>query len=82
MSSVPSTLENTSVRRSIGLANSVARVTLRSAETVTFWAAILLPLAYLPLLAGGLAQAEMFQFVGLLACNLFALVAGHGYGRD
>ncbi|MUV59101.1 hypothetical protein SAMN04487947_3739 [Halogeometricum rufum] len=82
MSSVPSTLENSSVRRSIGLANSAARLTLRSAETVTFWAAILLPLTYLPLLAGGLEQAEMLRFAGLLACNLFALVAGHGYGRD
>jgi hypothetical protein len=49
---------------------------------VTFWAAILLPLTYLPLLTGGLEQTEMLRFAGLLACNLFALVAGHGYGRD
>ncbi|SFR68517.1 hypothetical protein [Halogeometricum limi] len=82
MSSVPSTLENTPVRQSIGFANTAAKLTLRSAETVTFWAAILLPLTYLPLLHGGLAADESLHFAALLACNLFALVAGHGYGRD
>ena len=82
MSSVPSTLERTSIRRSIGLASTAARLTLRSAQTVTFWAAVLLPLTYLPLLHEGLAQAEMLRFAGLLACNVFALVAGHGYGND
>ncbi|MDS0298869.1 hypothetical protein NDI76_08940 [Halogeometricum sp. S1BR25-6] len=82
MSSATSTLERTPVRRSIGLASNAARLTVRSAQTVTFWAAVLLPLTYLPLLHGGLEQAETLRFAGLLACNAFALVAGHGYGRD
>lgn len=82
MSSVSPTLERTSVRRGIGLASNAARLTVRSAQTVTFWAAVFLPLTYLPLLHGGLEQAEVLRFVGLLACNVLALVGGHGYGRD
>lgn len=82
MSSVPSTLERTSVRLSIGLATTAARLTLRSAKTVAFWAAVLLPLTYLPLLYEGLAQGEQTLFAALLACNLFALIAAHDYGRD
>lgn len=82
MSSVSSTLERTPVRLGIGLASNAARLTVRSAQTVTFWAAVLLPLMYLPLLHGGLEQAEILRFAGLLVCNAFALVAGHGYGRN
>ncbi|WP_049916667.1 hypothetical protein [Halogeometricum pallidum] len=82
MSSASSTLERTPIRLGIGLASNAARLTARSAQTVTFWAAILLPLTYLPLLHGGLEQAEILRFAGLLVCNAFALVAGHGYGRD
>lgn len=52
-------------------------------EAAGFWSAIALPFLYLPLLVTGIAsQAELLTFVGLLALNLAALFAGHGYKRD
>ena len=44
---------------------------------MSFWAAILLPLVYLPLLLGGLGSQTGFVFLGLLALNLIALFVGH-----
>jgi hypothetical protein len=82
MSSVPSHLDHAPLRRSIGAASTLARLGLRSAEALTFWAAILLPVTYLPLLFGGLGGSEALLFAGLLACNVFALVAGHNHGRE
>lgn len=82
MSSVPSHLDDAPLHRSIGAASTIARLGLRSAEALTFWAAILLPFAYLPLLVDGLGGSEAVLFAGLLACNAFALVAGHNHGRE
>jgi hypothetical protein len=50
-------------------------------KRVAFWAAIALPLAYLPLLVGGLEDVEITLFVGLLALNVVAVTLGHGYGN-
>jgi VIT1/CCC1 family predicted Fe2+/Mn2+ transporter len=49
---------------------------------VSFWLAVALPIAYLPLLVGGLASWQVPTFLGLFALNVFALVMGHDYGRD
>lgn len=46
-----------------------------------FWAAIVLPFLYLPLLVGGLAGSELVAFFGLMAANAVALLVGHDYGR-
>ena len=52
-------------------------------EAVGFWSAVALPFLYLPLLFTGIAsQGELLTFLGLLALNLAALLAGHGYKRD
>ncbi|WP_132059499.1 hypothetical protein [Halorussus amylolyticus] len=52
-------------------------------EAVGFWAAVALPFLYLPLLATGISsEAELVTFLGLLALNVAALLAGHGYNRD
>lgn len=57
---------------------SMVTTALRAAA---FWLAITLPLAYLPLLTGGIAGNELVPFVALLAANLLALTLGHDYAR-
>lgn len=52
-------------------------------EVVGFWAAVVLPFLYLPLLFTGISsQSELLTFLGLIALNLAALLAGHGHKRD
>lgn len=52
-------------------------------EIVGFWAAVALPFLYVPLLFAGISSdAELLTFLGLLALNVAALLAGHGYKRD
>lgn len=52
-------------------------------EVVSFWSAIALPFLYVPLLLAGIStQGELLTFVGLLALNLAALLAGHGHKRE
>ncbi|WP_049987457.1 hypothetical protein [Halobellus rufus] len=83
MSSVPHTpdlpLERDSLRRGAGLASAAVRTGLRNAKAASFWAAIVLPFTYVPLLAGGLTGGEALLFAGLVAVNALAFVAGHGY---
>ena len=50
-------------------------------QALSFWSAILLPLTYLPLLAGGLTSGELSLFAVLLAANATALLLGHNHGR-
>lgn len=50
-------------------------------RAAAFYAAILLPFLYLPLLAGGLSSSALAVFVGLLLANAAALVLGHGHGQ-
>ncbi|WP_135830063.1 hypothetical protein [Halorussus halobius] len=52
-------------------------------EAAGFWAAIALPFLYVPLLLTGISsQAELLTFLGLLALNVAALLAGHDHNRD
>ncbi|WP_247001671.1 hypothetical protein [Halosolutus gelatinilyticus] len=47
-----------------------------------FWAAIVLPFLYVPLLATGLSSSsETMTFLALLAVNLVALYVGHAHRR-
>lgn len=50
-------------------------------RAASFYAAIVLPLLYLPLLAGGLSASRLTVLVGLLLANAAALVLGHGHGQ-
>lgn len=53
-----------------------------SIEATAFWAAIVLPLAYVPLLADGLGTTqEGGLFAAVLVFHLVALRLGHTYGR-
>lgn len=44
-----------------------------------FWAAVFLPLAYLPLVHGGLDAGETTVLAALAVVNALAVVLGHGY---
>ena len=55
------------------------RTALRNLRVASFWAAIALPVTYLPLLAGGLTGSEALLFVTLVAVNAGAFVLGHDY---
>lgn len=52
-------------------------------EAVVFWSAVALPFLYGPLLITGIStEGELLTFVGLVALNGAALLAGHGRKRD
>jgi hypothetical protein len=52
----------------------------RPLQFIAFWLAIVTPLAYPPLLLGGLDSGSFLVFVGVVALNVFGLLAGRGYG--
>ncbi|SHG40157.1 hypothetical protein [Halobaculum gomorrense] len=54
----------------------------RIGETVAFWLAALLPLAYLPALASGIASARPLLLAGLVTAHAAALVLGRGHASD
>lgn len=54
---------------------------LAAGRFVGFWLAVLLPVVYLPLLAGGLTASEAIAFVALIGVNAVSLFVGHGYAR-
>ncbi|MGQ4555078.1 hypothetical protein [Halobellus sp. GM3] len=83
MSSVPHSLQaplnRDAFRRGLGAAGTAAKRSLRGLKAASFWAAIVLPFTYLPLLAGGLTGGEALLFAGLVALNALAFVLGHDY---
>ena len=50
-------------------------------QALSFWTAVLLPLAYLPLVANGLQGGETSVLLTLVVANAAALVLGHGHAR-
>ena len=48
----------------------------RLVEPVAFWASVLLPVAYFPLLYGDLGGREFALFLALVALNVVCLVLG------
>lgn len=65
-----------------GVTASFLRIARRGVVGIGFWAAVLLPLAYLSLLATGVqTQADILLLSGLLAVHVVALLVGHGYGE-
>lgn len=66
-----------------GLATASARALSASASALAFWAAIVLPVLYLPLLATGLESiGGLVAFLGLFGIHLLALVAGRSHRRE
>ncbi|WP_396612603.1 hypothetical protein ACH9L7_04825 [Haloferax sp. S1W] len=78
MSGIPSTSDSVA----LDLAATLGRVALEPFETLAFWSAIALPLAYLPLLASGLGGGDLPLFAGLLALHVTALVLGRDHAQD
>lgn len=72
-------IERDTLGRTVSAARDAVRTALRNARVVSFWAAIGLPVTYLPLLAGGLTGVEAFLFVALVVANAGAFVLGHDY---
>lgn len=57
-------------------------ILLAAPQAVAFWSAIALPIAYAPLLYGGLTSGDLVLLAGLVAVNLLAFVLGHGHLSD
>lgn len=58
---------------------TLRRSVLAPLRFLSFWAAVLLPLTYLPLVHGGLTGNESTVLAALVVINAVALVVGHGY---
>lgn len=56
--------------------DALRRWTVPAVRQAAFWLAVLLPVAYIPLLLEGLEGARMGLFVVLAAVNLVAIVIG------
>lgn len=69
------------VRRGQQLLQHGHRALHNSVRWLGFWAAIVLPLVYLPVLAVELGSHPAPVGLGLLGCHLLALVAGHNYNQ-
>lgn len=55
----------------------------RPVEALAFWAAIVLPFVYLPLLVGGFeTTTDLLLFAGLIVANVVALLVGHDHNRE
>jgi len=62
-------------------ASRLARATVVTpVRTAAFWTAVLAPLAYVPLLAGGLDASQALTLLTMFAVHAVALVVGHGHG--
>lgn len=57
--------------------DSLSRPHLGAVRRLAFWASIVLPVAYLPVLAVGYQQLPVLA--GLVALNVACLVFGHDY---
>lgn len=65
-----------------GVAVGIAKTVRRSIVQFGFWVAVLLPLAYVPLLAtGALTQTDGLLLYSLLVSHAVALLVGHGHSK-
>jgi hypothetical protein len=48
-------------------------------KRLAFWAAVVLPLAYLPLLSSPIDTQQSLVLIGLVAVNVVCLLVGHDY---
>jgi len=80
-------IPQTTLRKRLPI-RSVARSRLigqldASIELLAFWAGIMLPVVYLPVLAGGLGNLTEFGMsLGLIALHLLALIVGHEHQAE
>lgn len=79
MSSVTPTRSSTGGSESRSPTASILRWVVGGVRAVSFWAAALLPLAVLFVLATGLVSYQFSAVVGALALNAVCAVVGHGH---
>jgi hypothetical protein len=58
-----------------------SRLVTAPVRAMSFWVAVALPFAYLPLLWGDLSGQNAQLFLALLFANAGALLVGHDYNR-
>ncbi|GAA0232619.1 hypothetical protein [Halobaculum roseum] len=69
-------------RRTAASASAAFDGAVRVGETVAFWLAALLPLAYLPALVSGAASTRPLLLAGLILAHAASLALGRGYATD
>ncbi|MFB6160675.1 MAG: hypothetical protein ABEJ61_05800 [Haloferacaceae archaeon] len=69
------------LRPDVSVSNALRRTVLTPVRFLAFWAAVLLPLVYIPLVHNGLHGGETTVLAALLVANALALLVGHGYAR-
>jgi len=72
-------LVHTPARIGSGLSDQFRRLTVGSVRATAFWAAVLLPLAYVPAAYGVSGFETTGSTVALLAVHVACLVVGHGH---
>lgn len=77
--STASPLPNDSLRPSV---QTLQQLVTTPIEATAFWTAVVIPLAYPALLAGGLTGNELSLLGMVLALNVVALVLGRDYKAD
>ncbi|MCL9817983.1 hypothetical protein [Natronocalculus amylovorans] len=83
MASATQLESNTSMNHQGG-SDSVNYLPVRAARGIrfaSFWLAIVLPFAYLPLLTTELTLATALLFFGLFGANILALIVGHNHNQ-
>jgi hypothetical protein len=60
---------------------SLPALVSKTVRGLAFWLAVVFPLAYIPLLPGGIGGSELLPFLALLAGNALALNLGHDHAR-
>lgn len=48
-------------------------------QSLGFWAAVLIPFTYLPVLSGMIGESSPETFAGLFVLNILCLLIGQGY---
>ncbi|MFC6614002.1 hypothetical protein ACFQAS_03360 [Halopenitus salinus] len=73
-------MSNTTLRSNAPLPTRLRRRTGDQLRAIAFWAAVLLPLTYIPVLHGIVVEASAQLFVGLLGLNVVCAIVGHEHG--
>lgn len=73
-------MSNTTLRSNATLPTRLRRRTGERLRAIAFWAAVLIPFSYLPVLHGIVVDASPRLFVGLLALNVVCAIIGHEHG--
>jgi len=60
----------------------ISALAIRPLRFVGFWTGVLAPLAYPPLLFGGLDTGSLVLLIGVVVANVLGLLLGRGYAAE